>query len=218
MDRNTELSESFILYVLLAVSGGGMDAYSYMCRSHVFANAQTGNMLLLGVKLAEGDLPAALAYFFPILAFAAGIILSDIIKNCRRAPIHRRQLVLLAEILILFSVSFIPQSYNSAANALISFVCGLQLEGFRAVKGNAIATTMCMGNLRSGTHNLAAYFRTHQSEHIKRAGLYFGIIFFFIVGAVIEGALVGIFAEAALYFSVGVLLTAFCLMFRKSEV
>lgn len=36
-------------------TGGMMDAYSYIMRGHVFANAQTGNMLLFGVNLSEGN-------------------------------------------------------------------------------------------------------------------------------------------------------------------
>ena len=48
-------SESIELAVLLALAGGLMDCYSYLVRDHVFANAQTGNMLLFGVNLASGD-------------------------------------------------------------------------------------------------------------------------------------------------------------------
>ena len=45
------MSESFELGCVLAVSGGFMDAYSYICRDKVFANAQTGNILLFGINL-----------------------------------------------------------------------------------------------------------------------------------------------------------------------
>ena len=61
------------MYLILALSGGGMDAYSFLCRDYVFANAQTGNILLLGVSLAEQDYAGALKYTWPILAFTGGI-------------------------------------------------------------------------------------------------------------------------------------------------
>ena len=48
-----QMSESIELGIVLAASGGFMDAYSYIMRDHVFANAQTGNMLLLGVSISE---------------------------------------------------------------------------------------------------------------------------------------------------------------------
>lgn len=59
----------FLLDALLTMSGGFMDAYSYLYRNHVFANAQTGNILLLGVSLSEQDYTKALHYFCPVIAF-----------------------------------------------------------------------------------------------------------------------------------------------------
>ena len=40
------MSESLLLGALLAVAGGFFDAYTYLCRGGVFANAQTGNIVL----------------------------------------------------------------------------------------------------------------------------------------------------------------------------
>lgn len=51
MKQEKQMSDSIRLGILLALSGGFMDAYSYLCRNHVFANAQTGNILLFGVNL-----------------------------------------------------------------------------------------------------------------------------------------------------------------------
>ena len=62
MNKKVQISESIELGILLALSGGFMDAYSYIGRGEVFANAQTGNMLLLGVHLSEGNIPAAIRY------------------------------------------------------------------------------------------------------------------------------------------------------------
>ena len=56
-----------------------MDAYSYLARGHVFANAQTGNMLLFGVNLASGQFQNALHYLCPVLAFGFGIFLAEFI-------------------------------------------------------------------------------------------------------------------------------------------
>ena len=61
-----QISESRRLAVLLALSGGLMDAYTYIFRGQVFANAQTGNILLFGVNLSEGNFGEALRYFFPV--------------------------------------------------------------------------------------------------------------------------------------------------------
>ena len=73
MKHSMQISESIGLGTILALSGGFMDAYSYIERGKVFANAQTGNMLLFGVNLSEGNYQTMLNYLFPVLAFALGI-------------------------------------------------------------------------------------------------------------------------------------------------
>ena len=42
-----QMSESFLTAVFLSLSGGLQDAYTYLFRGKVFANAQTGNIVLL---------------------------------------------------------------------------------------------------------------------------------------------------------------------------
>ena len=80
MTDTKQMSESIPIYMILALSGGCMDAYSYLNRGRVFANAQTGNMLLFGVNCADRNISDALRYLWPVLAFAAGIMLSDLIR------------------------------------------------------------------------------------------------------------------------------------------
>ena len=63
MKRSKQMSDSIRLGIVLAMAGGFMDAYSYLCRGQVFANAQTGNMLLMGINLAEQNWKTALYYF-----------------------------------------------------------------------------------------------------------------------------------------------------------
>ena len=66
---------SCLLYtsILLALTGGILDAYTYLTRGGVFANAQTGNIVLLGVYLAQGEYSRAARYVIPIAAFAVGV-------------------------------------------------------------------------------------------------------------------------------------------------
>ena len=151
--RKIQMSESIELGIVLALAGGFMDAYSYICRGEVFANAQTGNMLLFGIHVSQGEWSLALHYLCPVVAFAAGIAISDIVKFVLRdyEKIHWRQLAVFFEAIILFAVSFMPQNINLLANSLTSLACGIQVESFRKIHGNGIATTMCIGNLRSGT-------------------------------------------------------------------
>ena len=80
-EKRLQMSESFFLTAILAIVGGFLDSYSYLMRGHVFANAQTGNIVLFGVNLQKRDFTQAFYYFVPILAFAVGVILVEIIKH-----------------------------------------------------------------------------------------------------------------------------------------
>ena len=71
-------SESYIVGVLLAIAGGYLDVYTYVCRGGVFANAQTGNIVLLGISVADGNWDRIWFYTFPILAFMAGILITGV--------------------------------------------------------------------------------------------------------------------------------------------
>ena len=145
-----QMSEAFITALFLSVSGGLQDVYTYLYRGKVFANAQTGNIVLMAVKLFAGEWGEALRYLMPLCAFALGIFVAEFIrlKLKRMQWLHWRQLVVLFEILMLFVVGFLPQDLNLLANSLVSFSCAMQVQSFRKVNGYAFASTMCIGNLR----------------------------------------------------------------------
>ena len=72
-----QMSDTIRVGLLLAIVGGFLDAYTYLCRGQVFANAQTGNMVLFGIKMMEGHIIQALYYALPILAFFIGIVIAE---------------------------------------------------------------------------------------------------------------------------------------------
>lgn len=83
----TQMSESMALAVFLTLAGGFQDAYSYNCRGKVFANAQTGNLVLLGQNLAMGNWPAALHYVIPLAAFLSGVYVTEWVhQRCPGLP------------------------------------------------------------------------------------------------------------------------------------
>jgi|GEM_PF-18469 len=217
MKHSMQISESIGLGTILALSGGFMDAYSYIERGKVFANAQTGNMLLFGVNLSEGNYQTMLNYLFPVLAFALGIALADTVRTKEPNLLHWRQISVLTETLILIAVSFFPTTLNLPANSLTSFACGIQVESFRKIHGQGIATTMCIGNLRSGTENLHHYLHTKERKFLDSSLLYYGIIICFIIGAVIGNAVVRILHEKAILGCSFLLFVTFLIMFIDRE-
>ena len=181
MDQHTHpAAERLFPVALLTLSGGLQDTYTYLRRGRVFANAQTGNIVLLGQSLFDADWNRAARYLLPVLAFALGVAAAEWLRV--RLP-HWQRRVLLWEILLLFLVGFIPHSLDQLANALVSFSCAMQVQAFRQVEGFAFASTMCIGNLRSGMEALCAFLRTGDPQERKKARLYFFVILLFALGA-----------------------------------
>ena len=76
--------------LLLAGAGGFLDAYTFVGRGGVFANAQTGNIVLLAVAAGERHWPAALLHVPPILAFMLGVALAETLARPAGRRIVRR--------------------------------------------------------------------------------------------------------------------------------
>lgn len=217
-NRSPQMSEAFITAAFLSMSGGLQDAYTYFARGGVFANAQTGNVVLLSHHLFAGNFSAALRCLIPLISFAMGIAAAEAIRRkSRHTHLHWRQLVLVAEIGLLFGVAFLPESWNPAANALVSFACAMQVQTFRKVHGYAFASTMCIGNLRSGMESLCAYSQIRAPGALHKALHYFGIIGLFALGAGLGSRLIALWGMRTIWVSCLLLLVSFGLMFRQGD-
>ena len=214
------MSEAMSTGIFLTLSGGFQDAYTYYTRGKVFANAQTGNIILLGHNAMNGDFTDAFRYLVPVLAFAGGIYISEVIRGIYReyGKLHWRQIVVVLEILLLFVVGFLPQSMNMAANILVSFVCAMQVEAFRKMKGSAYASTMCIGNLRSATEMLYRYRHTKEKGCLEKCLRYYGVILVFGIGAALGSFMTSLFEERTIWISCGFLFVCFCIMFIKEDI
>lgn len=215
-----QMSESFRTAAFLSVSGGLQDAYTYIFRDKVFANAQTGNIVLLSQCIANRDLELSIHYIVPLLFFAVGIAVAEIIhgkfKEARR--LHWRQLVLIIEIALLFIVGFLPEKWNLLANAMVSFSCAMQVQAFRKVNGYAFASTMCIGNMRSGMDSLCSWVLNRNPAALKKSLYYWGIILLFALGAGLGSLTLDLCGAKAIWLSCLLLAVSFCLMFLKEDV
>ena len=132
--------------------------------------------------------------------------------------LHWRQLVVLGEMLLLLIVGFLPESCNLLANAIVSFSCAMQVQAFRKVDGYAFASTMCIGDLRSGVEAFCIWSKTHEPHAKDRMLRYFGIILLFALGAGIGSVSAGRIGAHAIWISCLLLLAAFALMFIREDL
>ena len=82
--KDVQPSESMPLGLMLAIVGGFLDAYTFSTRGGVFSNAITGNIVLLGLNLANLDFFHAFRYFLSLFAFASGVLIISLIPNVRK--------------------------------------------------------------------------------------------------------------------------------------
>ncbi len=214
-----QTSESFRLSAILSFSGGLQDAYTYNVRGNVFANAQTGNVVLMSQNFMTGNWSNGLQYMFPLISFIAGIFITEQIENrCKHNErLHWRQIILLIEIGLLFIAGLIPTNVNIAANMLVSFTCAMQVQAFRKVHGYGYASTMCIGNLRSGTESLSHYFRNRDKAALHKALHYFGIILVFAVGAGAGGILSNLLYDKTIWLSSFLLAVVTVMMIKENS-
>ena len=214
-----QTSETFLLSAILALSGGFQDAYTYNVRNKVFSNAQTGNVVLMSQLLMIGEWMKGLSYLFPILSFALGVLVAERIghryKKAKR--IHWRQIVVAIEIIILFVVGFIPHRYDMIATMLVSFSCSMQVQSFRKVNGYGYASTMCIGNLRSGTESLSVYLRDKEPGALRKAMHYYGIIIIFALGAGAGGVCTLHLGFKSIWISSALLMVAHLMMYKEKR-
>ena len=94
--RESPRFEALPLGLLLALAGGSLDCYTYLNRGQVFATAETGNLVMMGARLAQGQWAQALHYLPPILAFAAGVLATELLRTAleqRKLPFEDRKSV-----------------------------------------------------------------------------------------------------------------------------
>ena len=214
--------ETLPLGLLLALAGGSLDCYTYLNRGQVFATAETGNLVMMGARLALGDWVQALHYLPPILAFAAGVLATELLRSLLqrwKLPLDWRKWILLLECAVVAAVALLPLGrWDLLANGLISFTSAMQVESFRVINGCACATTMCTGNLRSAAERFYLFWTTGDPSRRTESLHYCGIILSFIGGAALGTFCCRLFAGQAVLICCGFLLLAFGMMsFRNSR-
>ena len=118
---------------------------------------------------------------------------------------------------LLAAVALLPGRADWAANVVVSYVCAIQAESFRKFNGNVFATTMCTGNLRSGTERLHQFWQTGDRDQGLRAAQYYGIVLFFIAGAALGAWCAGLWGRRAVLAACAPLVLALLLMFQRAR-
>ena len=136
---------------LLTVAGGMLDTWVYMEHGHVFASAQTGNVVLFAIKLAAGDTAGALRHVPSIAAFVVGLLLSRVLATVlKRSGVNSRTIRLLAECVLLVALAVVAGRLSDhVITACVGFIAALQITSVSHIGDWSFNTGMTTGNLRS---------------------------------------------------------------------
>ncbi|WP_017415223.1 YoaK family protein [Clostridium tunisiense] len=215
MSMNKVTTESLRLGILLAIVGGFLDAYTYVGRGGIFANAQTGNIVLVSIEISKGQWIQALLHMPPILAFIAGVVVAETIKKSPPRFFIRDSVrtILLLEIVVLFIIGFVPNTVpNSFVTVTISFVASVQVATFRKLHAYPYSTTMSTGNLYFASQAAYVAVVNKDKKSALKALEYFTIIFSFIVGAFLGGLTTSYMGVKAIWGAAIVLVLAVTLL------
>ena len=211
----TPISESVPFCMLLAIVGGFLDAYTFVGRGGVFCNAQTGNIVLLGVYAATGQWQSALNHIPPILAFVIGVFLAEAIKR-NQLPVRYldwKRIILMIETIVLFLIGFIPSSApNVIVTATVSLVASIQVSSFRKLVDSQFNTTMSTGNLRSASQALFLAITQKDTDAAIRSIRYFLVILSFLSGALTGGIITSHIGIKAVWCTIVLLIAAVVLV------
>ena len=192
MNRNLPVHEQLIFCLLLTAVGGFFDAYTFVNCDGIFANAQTGNLIFVGIDLIEGNFSEVLHYSIPILSFVIGVLVSKFIETkYKELSIFKHiYMLLLTQIAALIIISIKHEYFGVDIRPIvISFICAIQFDGFRKVNNLVFASDFCTGNLRSMSEHLYKYFVLKKKESKIPFLIYLSVITVFLSGVILGSAI-----------------------------
>jgi uncharacterized membrane protein YoaK (UPF0700 family) len=154
------------MVLVLTWAASGVDAISYLGLGHVFTANMTGNTVLLGLAIGQGQGLAALRSIIALVAFMLGVALSAVVLETAAGhgewPISVTRAVL-AEGVVLgaFTLTWHLGGHSGVTlHALIilsAVAMGIQSAAMRHLKVPGIATTYITGTITSVVAEFAVW-------------------------------------------------------------
>jgi uncharacterized membrane protein YoaK (UPF0700 family) len=131
---------------LLTIVAGMADAVGYVAMGGVFAANMTGNTVLAGLALGDGQFDLAGRRLAPLVTFFLGAMLARLLLRL----FHRPAVPLLLEAAVLASVGLLrlgPPFGHEPALLLVALTMGLQASAITHFGGTAVSTVVVTSTL-----------------------------------------------------------------------
>ena len=194
------------LAMVLAATGGFVDAFIYVRVAPVFVANMSGNLVRLGIASGGDNWAAAAASAVALAGFLSGVFISttylDVRLRAGRRPVPTTLLIVEAALLVVVAaiVTAADVRYSSSIHGIVYLVVvvgavsmGMQAVGLRRVGEVAVSTTYGTGAVvRIGEKLALALRRTARpGDHRRRVTIAVlgGVLVSYVAGASLASAL-----------------------------
>ncbi len=192
--------ETYSVTGILMGIGGFLEVYTYLEKGGVFCNAQTGNIALLAVSLAQGNLVKALDCMIPIVSYIIGICLTAHMSERTHKGLRWETIFIILELCVFVLVGALPDRVPYGISTVaIAFVCSMQYHTFTKAHGIPMATTFCTNNLRQASLSFYKAFHEKDKLALQRGIFFVRHITFFLIGGFLGTLLCKFLAERAIW-------------------
>lgn len=199
------MCERNVIYFSLMTVAGFWGAYTYLLRGNIFCNAQTGNVILMGIAFGSAKWKAGFYYFIPISAYILGSFISELVPNPmkRYFSIRWDTILIFIEMVFVFVLGLIPESAPvQISQVMINFIASMQYNTFRQAEGDPMATTFATNHIRQIGIGLAKEIQhrnrpnmAHRAKLVK----HFKMLIFFVIGILAGTICCNYFAGKAIW-------------------
>jgi uncharacterized membrane protein YoaK (UPF0700 family) len=205
--------------MLLAATGGLLDAIVFLNHGHVFATTMTGNGIFLGIAVLGRNWADIVPRLVPLAGFFAGVLTSKHLRP--RLGTRSILLGLILEVVTIFVLGWLPTgSPQMAFTAIIAYVAAIQVASFRRVDRFAYNSTFMTGNLRDVAEGLYEALTPNSTSESRERGLSQArdlslISLCFLLGAILGAWAASRFANHSLWLAEPFLLAVAVITFRR---
>lgn len=211
------------IYFLLIGVAGFLGAFTYVLRGNVFCNAQTSNIVLMGLAFGQGRWNDGFYYLIPITAYVLGAFFSELLPNPvkHHLPMRWDTLLIAIEMAVVLVLGFLPESAPvQISQVAINFIASMQYNTFRQAEGTPVATTFATNHVRQIGIGLAQELRHLRSEnkaHRVKLRKHFFMLVSFTAGAIIGTVCCRLFLGRALWVTLLPLGIIFIVLFHADR-
>ena len=210
-NKNSDVKKFYLeceknrVYFTLTFVAGFFGAYTYLLKGGVFCNAQTGNVVLLGLSLGTGEWKRAVYYLIPIAAYIAGAFVSELLPGPikHKTSIRWDTFLVGFEMLAVAVLGFLPDSLPvQISQVTVNFIASMQYNTFRQAQGVPVATTFVTNHVRQigiGLAKEVAHRKSKNKSHREKFFRHGAMLLFFLVGVIIGAVLCNLFSGRAIW-------------------